>query len=1123
MNFAFLQDIAEYEMFAGACIDAERTFSTSPTMCVLACRKAMELAVKWVYAADRTLKEPWRDNLAALIHEPSFKHAMDGATWSQLRYIWQLGNEAAHTKRRIEAKDAVVALRGLFNFVEWIDYCYGPAWVERKFDVREIPAVKQALTERTIKERLAESAAKDKRIAELEAQVRALQPQFAAAKQEHPADDFNPDEIPEYETRQRYIDIDLKYAGWNLDENVKTEVPVSGMPNEAGQGFVDYVLLGKNGKPLALVEAKRTMYDPLKGEQQARLYADCLEVQYGQRPFIFLSNGFTTYFMDDGNAPRRTCSGVFSQDDLQRLMNRRGRVAKLADVQVNTDIAGGGTNRYYQLEAIRAVCDNMEAGHRKSLLVMATGTGKTRTVAGLVDLLMRANAVTNVLFLADRVALVSQAKHAFQQYLPDATLCNLCTTGGKRESADTRIVFSTYPTILNAVDSVRDEGNQRLFTAAHFDLIVVDEAHRSIFRKYRAIFDYFDAPVVGLTATPKDEVDRNTYDFFEVERGIPTYLYEYRTAVDTDHVLVPYRNIEVDTTFLTDGITYDDLSEGDKDRYEDDWEEAQGTDPADFVPSSDVDKFVFNEQTIDLVLQTLMDEGIRVNDGNRLGKTIIFAQNRKHAALICDRFDKLWPELGSAGFCRRVVHTDDYADTVITDFETKEMPVITVSVDMMDTGIDVPEVVNLVFFKQVKSKVKFWQMIGRGTRLCPGLGVVDRSGAHSDKECFYIFDWCRNFEFFRQEKDGVEGKMPESLSARIFKRQAAIVKDLQDAAFADDEHKDWRKNLVFQMSTQVAALRNPLRAPAKLMLREIDKFAQATNYQCLNDADLADLSRVANLVAPTTDDVYALRFDSLVYAYVLAVMEGGNTDSLRSQIVGKAVRLQKKATVPQVEAKLDYIKQVCSEDYLASPSPLRLEELRQELRDLMKFLKDEGRGKPVVTRITDTVVGRREGDVLYPSEDYEDYKLKVNRYVEHNTDRSVIYKLRHNQPMTSFEFEELGRIFTHELGSETDYQAAYGQTPFGRLVRQIAGLDHEAAMTAFAEFLNDESLTRAQMDFVHKVVDYVEHNGYMELSELNRAPFDQPQKFVRLFDGKHARRLVQLINAVNDNAVKPAV
>ncbi|MBS6934198.1 MAG: DEAD/DEAH box helicase family protein, partial [Actinomyces graevenitzii] len=529
MNFDFLKtDDGRYDLFANACIEAEKVFATSPAMCAVGCRKALELAVKWVYAADSTMQVPYKDNLSSLIHEYSFKHCVDERVWRKLVAVNKLGNLSVHTERNVRPQEAILSLRTLFDFVDWIDYCYGPDYEQRTFDEKKIPPAGVPLTKeiiRTIKQRETLLASQGATIKELEAKVAAMSDQLAKAKEKNTSErTFNPEEISEYKTRKLYIDTDLAIAGWTLGDDAIEEFEVHGMPVEAGDstgtGYIDYLLIGKDAKPLAILEAKRTMYSPQKGLQQARLYADCLNAKYGYRPPIFLSNGFETFFVDDESAPMRKVSGVFSQGELATILNRRGTVQPLSTVKVDMNISG----RYYQVEAIRRVCANIEEGHRRSLLVMATGTGKTRVSAGLTDVLMRSSRVKNVLFLADRIALVSQAKHAFQEYLPNASLCNLCKNKDER---DARIVFSTYPTMLNAIDSVRNDDGNRMFTPAHFDLIIVDEAHRSIFKKYKAIFEYFDALVVGLTATPANEVDRNTYDFFEVERGVPTYVYEY--------------------------------------------------------------------------------------------------------------------------------------------------------------------------------------------------------------------------------------------------------------------------------------------------------------------------------------------------------------------------------------------------------------------------------------------------------------------------------------------------------------------------------------------------------------------------------------------------------------------
>ena len=633
-NFSFLQSIPEYAMFAPAAAEAERVYAASPAMCAVGCRKALELAVKWVYAADSTMQMPYKDNLQSLLHEPSFRFAVDRATWGKLPFLVKLGNLAVHTERAVQPGDALLSLRALFEFIQWVDYCYGTDYEDRRFDESKIPTERVVVDTKKIKAQESLLGEKDAEIEALRKEIEAMSAQLTAAREQHQQErTFAADDPSEFETRKRYIDIDMKLAGWQFtgsDADVQTEYPVEGMAGVVGQaGYVDYVLFGKDGLPLAVVEAKRTSKDPNIGRKQAVLYADCLERKFGRRPMMFTTNGFETYFWDDQSGPQREVSGIFSKDDLQKLMNRRTERLELLSIPVDDKI----TDRYYQKEAIRAVCERIEQGFRKHLLVMATGTGKTRTASSLTDVLSRGKYVTNILFLADRTALVKQARDDFKNYLPDMSLCNLCTNKDDRSA---RIVFSTYPTMLNAIDTAKSKDGQRLFTPAHFDLIIIDESHRSIFKKYRAIFEYFDALLVGLTATPKTDVDRNTYDFFEMEHGVPTYAYDYETAVEQDHVLVRYYNYEVKTKFLEDGITYDDLSDEDKARYEEDFTE-DGLMP-DFIPSAKLNKFVFNETTVDTVLQDLMEHGIRVEGGDRLGKTIIFAQNKRHAEFILQRF-----------------------------------------------------------------------------------------------------------------------------------------------------------------------------------------------------------------------------------------------------------------------------------------------------------------------------------------------------------------------------------------------------------------------------------------------------------------------------------------------------
>ena len=1119
-NFAFLKEKKEYELFSSACIEAEKIYASAPAMSAVGSRKALELAVKWVYSADTTMQMPYKDNLQSLIHEPSFRFAVDYNTWGKLPFIIKLGNLAVHTERSVQAGDALASLRGLFEFIQWLDYCYGSDYTERTFNESLIPTEKIVVDTQKIKEQESLLGEKDAEIEALRRQIEQMSAGYTAEKEQHRQErSFEAEDLNEFKTRKTYIDVDMKQMGWTFtgpDADVAEEYRVEDMTGVLGQtGFIDYVLFGKDGLPLAVVEAKRTSKDPNSGRKQAVLYADCLQRKFGRRPVMFTTNGFETYYWDDESSPQRKISGIFSKDDLQKLINRREERKDLLDVPISDEISG----RYYQKEAIRAVCDSIRAGFRKHLLVMATGTGKTRTACGLTDVLSRGGYVTNVLFLADRTALVKQAKDAFKSFLPDLSLCNLCSNKDDRQA---RVVFSTYPTMLNAIDDVKAKDGRKLFTPSHFDLIIIDESHRSIFKRYRAIFAYFDAYLVGLTATPKTDVDKNTYDFFEMEHGVPTYAYDYETAVYQDHVLVPYYNYEVKTRFLEDGITYEDLSDEDKERYEDDFAE-DGPMP-EFIPSAALNKFVFNEVTVDTVIQDVMERGIHVAGGDTLGKTIIFAQNKRHAEFILERFNKLYPQYHGK-FAQRIICDDTYAQTVIDDFKMPDKdPHIAVSVDMMDTGIDVPECVNLVFFKKVRSKTKFWQMIGRGTRLCEGLACLDQvDGEYTDKRRFLIFDYCGNFEFFRERKEGYEGKETRTLSENIFGKQVRLAVALQEGAFAGDAYQAWRAELTAGCHGQVQALNRELIA-VKLNLQYVEKYSKKDAFQYLSEGDKGELlNYIAPLIRFDDTDEYAKRFDNFMYGLMLAHMEQLPAfQYAMKQLCDMAALLERKISIPQIKQKLPLIQEIQTDAFRETNDILLFEKVRKELRDLIKFLDREGR-QPISTKLTDPVIDQQEGQLLDPAYDFEDYKDKVNRYVNENGDTLAIYKLTHNIPLTIGDYQELERVLTSELGSKEDYEREYGDTPFGLLIRRIAKLDHDAAMEAFSAFINDQSLNQRQIAFVHKIIHHMEQNGYMEsVTLLTKPPFDKPLGFTKLFDKKTQAQLMEAINAVKENAIRIA-
>lgn len=1110
-NFDFLRNQTQYQMFAAACIEAERVLASSPAMSAVGSRKALELAVKWVYAADETIRMPYRDNLQSLIHEPTFRFAVNHKTWQKLLYVVKLGNLAVHTDKAVTRSEALLSLAAVFEFVQWIDYCYGQHYEERFFDENLVPEQTVVLDEVKIKEQQSLLEQKEAEIEALRAQVAAMSAKYTGERERHKEErHFTPIDPSEYETRKKYIDVDLKMLGWTIGDDVLEEVEVTCMPNAEGVGYVDYVLYGKDGLPLALIEAKRTSKDPKIGTHQAKLYADCLERMTGRRPIIFTTNGFETNIWETPDTPQRKVSGLFSRRDLEKLINRRTNRKPLNEIRIDDHI----TDRPYQKEAIRAVTDHYESGHRKALLVMATGTGKTRTAASLTDVMSRGGYITNVLFLADRRSLVSQAKNDFRKYLKDMTLCNLLD---QREDKLARIVFSTYATILNTIDTAKSEDGSRLYTPAHFDLIIIDEAHRSIFKKYRVIFEYFDALLLGLTATPKEEVDRNTYDFFEVEQGIPTYAYEYDTAVHKDHVLVPYYNIEVDLKFLSDGITYDELSDEEKAKYEEDFSDEEGNIP-DEIPAPEINEFIFNQHTADTVIQDLMNKGIKVAGGDRIGKTIIFAQNKHHAQYIVDRFHKLYPRLGEQ-FIQRITYEDTYAEDAIANFKKADsIPHIAVSVDMLDTGIDVPEVINLVFFKRVRSKTKFWQMIGRGTRICR-----DLFGPGDDKSRFFIFDYLGNFEFFRENKEGLTGGERGSLSELIFQKRVKLIRHLQHADFANDAGSKLREGLIDTVIEQIQAL-NPELIAVKLKLQYVERYKQRSAFQVLSESDVSTLNEhLAPLVFMDERDEHAKRFDNLMYGLMVYAIENNNQYK-RSQKLLKQIAhnlLTERATIPAVRNKLELIRTVETDEFWKNASIFDFERIRLDLRELVKFTVDEFGGRiPIYTNLRDEVMVVREGVPLDSGYDFEDYKLKVNRYIEENRDHIAIYKLRNNIPLTAGDYDSLERILTGELGTVDDYKREFKDTPFGLLVRKIAKLEREAAMQAFSEFINDESLTQQQIVFVHRVIDYIVQNGYIEsVADLAKPPFDKPQSFLKLFDGAKQKQLVETIKAIKENAV----
>jgi len=1128
-NFIFLQ--SEWSLLFESATKAEDLVNSDARAACFYARRTLEMAVAWMYAHDKALRQPYQDNLSAFIHEPSFKQAVGDALFTKSRLIKDLGNLAVHSTKKITASDAQNATRELFHFCYWLVRTYGrnsrpdPALI---FDLNALPkaTTAPAQTPDQLQKLANELQSSDAHVAQLQADKAALNDELAklraevaAAKQ---ANSAQPDthDYSEAETRKAFIDVLLKEAGWNLEAK-NLEVEVTGMPNNEGKGFVDYVLWGDDGKPLALIEAKRTTKSAAVGQQQAKLYADCLEKQYGQRPVIFYSNGYEHWIWDDASYPPRAVQGFYKKPELELLIQRHHSRKRLADASINGEII----ERYYQTRAVRRVGESFEVDHlRKSLLVMATGAGKTRTVIALADVLMRSNWAKRVLFLADRVALVNQAVNAFKIHFPDSAPVNLVTD----KAAEGRVYVSTYPTMMGLIDDTTD--GQRRFGVGHFDLIIIDEAHRSVYQKYRAIFDYFDSLLVGLTATPKDEIDHNTYGLFELETGVPTDAYGLDEAVADGH-LVPPVAISVPLKFQREGIKYDDLSEEEKEEWDaQEWSE-DGSTP-DEVNAEAVNKWLFNQDTVDKVLETLMVKGQKVAGGDRLGKTIIFAKNTAHAEFIAERFGANYPHY-MGHFARVITYQVSYAQSLIDDFSAKDkMPHIAISVDMLDTGIDVPEVVNLVFFKMVRSRTKFWQMVGRGTRLCK-----DLFGPGEDKQNFYIFDFCQNLEFFSQNPEFSEGVAAEPIGERLFRTRLQLISELdaklggplaQEALAAYGgalTEEQLRAETADFLNNIVAAMRvdNFVVRPQR---QYVDKFADRKAWQRLGPEDLHELSsRVAKLPSELTDeDEDAKRFDMLLLRAQISILQKRpDFAGLKEKIKVIADMLEEHAVIPVIKAELQLIQAVTSDEWWEDVTVAMLETVRRRLRALIKLIP-KGQRRIVYTNFEDEI---GEGDTIELPQvtaglNMAKFREKARVFLREHESHLSLQRLRRNQPLTPTDLEELEKMLVEAGGSKALIDEAREQSHgLGLFIRSLVGLDREAAKQAFNEFIEGTATTPNQIEFINLVIGELTNNGVMEPERLFQSPFTDlnAQGPLGVFPPANVTKIVLVLEQIRGRAV----
>lgn len=1082
-NFEYLKQ--EFFHVAESASLAERQVYGDPRASCFHARHALERLVKRVYRLDETLSPPTVQSLDNYIQEPAFRELVPGVVWQKANYIRKAGNAAVHGNKSPAPEKALAIVRELSHVLYWAGRTYLRQGAEnlqgKTYDESLVPTGASQSAPISVEELKIPLQDADEARSEIESELAALQEQIAAIKAENEAvpdtHDWNEDK-----TRRLLIDLALQRAGWLLDRERDREYEVRGMPNESGIGYADYVLWGDDGKPLAVVEAKKTTVDPEVGQQQAKLYADCLEQMHGQRPIIFYTNGYATRLWDDLFYPPRSVSGFYKKDELASLILRRAARAPLDVARVKNDIV----DRYYHKRAIGSISEQFAKKQRKVLLVMATGSGKTRNAVALVDLLQQAGWVKRALFLADRVSLVNQTVGVFKAHLPESSPVNLVTEKDKTG----RVYVSTYPTMMGLIDETK--GNEARFSVGHFDLVIIDEAHRSVYQKYGAIFRYFDSLLVGLTATPREQIDRNTYTLFDLEPGVPTDAYDLDTAV-ADGYLVPPRVEKVNLRFPHEGIVYDSLSDEDKERWEStDWgDDVEPHALPDRVDSSAINSWLFNKDTVDKVLQHLMEHGHKVEGGDRLAKTILFARNHEHAKFIEERFNHHYPHY-RGHFARIIDHYAKYPQSLLDDFSQKDKePHIAISVDMLDTGIDIPEVANLVFFKPVYSRIKFWQMIGRGTRLCPELFGPDK-----DKQDFRVFDFCFNFDFFQENRDGIERRGTIPLGSRLFRSRVQLLSHIQATPDLDPD-ATLKETLTGELHTEVEAM-NQENFIVGMHLEAVNRFRDREAWKQLSDNDREELQReVAGLPSEIeTDDIESRMFDLTALRMQLALAEGELvvSESHRKRMVEIAMLLEEKSTIPAVKAQLEYLASMQESGFWEGINLNVLEELRLRLRGLVPFL-DKKKRKIVYTDFQDEIMAvHREEVADMPKMSGAQYQKKIKSYLDNHLDHLVIHKLRTDQPLTATDLETLESVLI-EIGEEDGDMLLSGllarseapSLPY--FVRSLVGLDRSAAQSAFSEFLNDQSLSPSQIRFVEMVIDQLTARGVMTASALYEAPF----------------------------------
>lgn len=1070
MNFAYLKNAPDFAQLYTYCCEAEEFALSKPNISVTSARKAMEFIVKMIYSAVSG------DIQGKTVFEMSTDYAFtsylnDQILLNSIHFIRKMGNVAVH--------DGTLTSDEALKVLEELHFLVGEVCMLWQLIPDYPEFVKPTLQAPVHPEPTESPKAKVEVAPELCARYaeRMRTTRFYVA---HDRD--------ENENRKLFLRASLREAGWPIVNRSNTAMPEAAAVDcllDSGDS-VDYVLYGRDNKPLAIIEQTATAKNLVEGRTKGIEKANQMAAKYGNKPVVYYTNGYYIYCIDQLGYPPRRVFNFHSIEELELLKLRRTMRQDITNPTIGDNI----TNRDYQKNAIRSVCKAFTDMRRRSLLVMATGTGKTRVSISCVDVLMKANWVKNVLFLADRTSLVRQAHKNFNKLLPNVTT-SLYTGGSLNRDANARVIFSTYQTMINLVND-----DTREFGIGRFDLIIIDEAHRSIFKKYGALFNYFDALMIGLTATPRCEENKSTYDTFQLENGKPDFAYELEAAIQ-DKYLVGFSVEDKTTDKMRRGIRYDDLTEEEKASFEDTFAD---DDSIDFtgteIEGTKLGKSIINLGTIDAMLNDLMKNGLKVDGGDTLGKTIIFAASHIQDEKIVERFQKIYPKLGM-DFCKLIDSHVEGNLTLIEQFEVRGgMPQIAVSVDMMDTGIDVPDVVNLVFFKQVRSKIKFLQMIGRGTRLSP-----DLFGPGLDKQGFLIFDYYDNFRYFSTTGtwSTVEGSGASSniipQTVMLNRNRLGILMNLQQEKALCAFDAAYRDELKAHFISETRGLNNDDIA-VQYNMAYVSKYRTAEIWDNLTDRQVAEIEEhILPLFPSEKMPVKVKTFDNLIYViekeYPRREKEGKDARKIRngfknvdSELTRRMNALLKLKTIPAIVEKTDLITAMIDGAYLLDHFSLeRAEDVRKALRDLMSYIPDK-QGYTIIN-VVDWVEDKENSG----TGDDKPYPQKAQEFLS-GSNLPSLAKLRNLDPLTDDEKNELKAIFTSKLGTEAEFNAWAGSMAMLPFLRLQMGISDEAIQTKFGSFLNAQILNPMQLNYCQQIVDYARKNGDITMTVLlKESPF----------------------------------